>query len=171
MTLTRLQTGIGTLSCEAVCSEEVGDLRLGCAYELAGGRSSTVAREQGRRFAPAGSRRPVIVSGRDAYERLTVDLRQCRTLRRLAVYAFSASGARLNWGGTLVLTTFGGAKIEVPLDRLDAGDVAVLMSSYTVAGQFVLRAELETVSGSIREACVAYGYDRITWLDERTPID
>jgi hypothetical protein len=59
----------------------------------------------------------------------------------------------------------------VPLEQLPAGQVAVLLSVYNVAGEFVLRAELETIAGSIREACRAYGYDQITWLDDRTPVE
>jgi uncharacterized protein involved in tellurium resistance len=171
VTLTRVQSGIGTLRFEAACSNEVGDLRLGCLYQLRSGRSSTVQLSDGNRFAPPKSGRPVIVGGRERYEQLSVDLRQCRELERLAVYAFSASGSRLSWGGTLVATTFGGAHVEIPLDDLSGGRVAVLLSLYNVRGEFVLRAEMETVDGSIREAARAYGYERITWLDEHTPVE
>jgi hypothetical protein len=100
-----------------------------------------------------------------------VDLRQSRDLDRLALYAYSASRAPLHWGGTLVVETFGKARIELPLESLQGGDVAVLMSLYNVRGEFVLRAEMQTLSGDVREACRAYGYDRITWLDSRTPVD
>jgi hypothetical protein len=30
---------------------------------------------------------------------------------------------------------------------------------------------METVVGEVREAARAYGYDRITWRDDRTPVD
>ena len=42
VTLNRVQSGVGALTFEAVASAEVGDLRLGCAYQLRSGLSSTV---------------------------------------------------------------------------------------------------------------------------------
>jgi uncharacterized protein involved in tellurium resistance len=171
VTLTRTQSGIGTLTIEAACSAEVGDLRLGCAYQLRTGQSSTVQASGGNRLAPPRSRRPVLVGAHERYERISVDLRQALDIERLAVFAFSESRVQLHWGGTLIVTTFAGAKIEVPLEQLAPGGVAVLLTLYNVAGEFVLRAELETIAGAIREAARAYGYDRITWLDDRNPVE
>ncbi len=170
VTLTRVQSGIGHLEIEAVCSPAVGDLRLGAAYQLRGGVSSTVQYAGGNRFAPS-SRRPVIVAGRDEYEHLSLDLRQVHSLERIAVYAFSESRVDLHWGGTLVVTTFGGARIELPLETLFAGKTAVLMSIYNLDGELVIRAEMETIAGEVRDAARAYGYERITWRDDRTPVD
>jgi uncharacterized protein involved in tellurium resistance len=169
VTLTRLQSAIGQLEIEAVCSPAVGDLRLGAAYQMADGTSSTVQYADGSRFAPS-SRHPVIVAGRVEYEHLRIDLRHARELERMAIYAFSESRDQLTWGGTLVVTTFGGARIELPLESLHPGRVAVLMSIYNLDGEFVIRAEMETIhDGDVREAARAYGYDRITWRDERSP--
>jgi uncharacterized protein involved in tellurium resistance len=169
VTLTRVQSGIGRLEVEAVCSPAVGDLRLGAAYQLADGTSSTVQYADGNRFAPS-ARRPVIVAGRDEYEHLDIDLRHARELERMAIYAFSASRTELTWGGTLVVKTFGGGRIELPLESLHPGRIAVLMSIYNLAGEFVIRAEMETIhDGDVREAARAYGYDRITWRDDRSP--
>ena len=112
-TLTRLQTGIGTLTIEAAVSDEVGDLRLGVAYELASDLEMIMQMTQGPRLAPPGSKRPVILGSRERFERVSIDLRQCRELRRMVVYAFSESRKPLTWGGTLVVTTFGGGRIEV----------------------------------------------------------
>ncbi|MEO8889597.1 MAG: hypothetical protein ABI429_09970 [Jatrophihabitantaceae bacterium] len=171
VTLTRLQSGIGTLVFEAAVSDAVGDLRIGCAYQLRSGESSTVQLAGGNRLAPPGSRRPIIVGGHDQFGRLSVDLRQSRELERMAIYAFSETRAPLTWGGTLIAETFGAARIELPLESLAGGDVAMLMSLYNVRGEFVLRAEMQALNGGVREACRAYGYDRITWLDDRTPVD
>jgi hypothetical protein len=114
----------------------------------------------------------VLAAGReDGYERLTVDLRQIRELERIGVLAFSESGTALTWGGTLVATTFGGARIELPLESLHPGATAMLMSLYNVDGELVIRAEMETIAGDLREAARAYGYDRITWRDGRNPVD
>lgn len=169
VTLTRLQSGIGTLTLEAVTS--VPGLRLGCAYQLATGVSSTVQLAGGNRFAPPGSRRPVVMAQREQYEQLAVDLRQVRTLERLAVYVFSEDGSELDWAGTLVASTFGGGRVELALDTLYRGAVAVPMSIVNAGGELWLRAEMETIAGPIRDACRAYGFDRITWKDERTPAD
>jgi uncharacterized protein involved in tellurium resistance len=170
VTLTRVQSGIGQLAIEAVCSPAVGDLRLGAAYQLRDGTSSTVQYTGGNRFAPS-SRRPVIVAGRDEYEHLRIDLRRTRELERVALYAFSESRADLTWGGTLVISTFGGGRIDLPLESLYPGKVAVLISIYNLDGEFVIRAEMETIAGDVREAARAYGYDRITWRDDRSPVD
>jgi uncharacterized protein involved in tellurium resistance len=171
VTLTPLQSGIGTLSVEAACSPEVGDLRLGCAYELTSGLQMTMQMTQGNRFAPPHSKRPVIVGGRERFERVSLDLRQCRSLRRLIVYGFSEGRRPLNWGGTLVTTTYGGGRVEVPLEVLQGGDIAVLLSIYQVRGEFVLRAEMQSLFGDVREAARAYGFDKISWLDDRTPVE
>jgi uncharacterized protein involved in tellurium resistance len=171
VTLTRLQSAIGTLTFEAACSAEVGDLRIGCAYELSSGATSTVQLTQGNRTAPPRSRRPILVAAHDRFETVAVDLRQCPDLRRLIVYAFSESRAPLRWGGTLIITTFGGARVELPLESLQSGDSAVVLSLYNVHGEFVLRAEMQTLFGDVRECCRTYGFDRITWLDDRTPVE
>lgn len=170
VTLTRLQSAIGTLTIEAAVSDEVGDLRLGCAYELASDLELTMQMTQGERFAPPHSKRPILLGGRERFERVLIDLRQCRDLSRLVVYAFSEARQPIKWGGTLVVTTFGGARVELPLESLREGSIGVLLSIYQVRGEFVLRAEMQTLYGDVREASRAYGYDRITWLDDRTPV-
>jgi hypothetical protein len=170
LTLTRLQSAIGVLRIEAACSPAVGDVRLGCAYQLSDGLSSVVQLVDGVGTGPAHSHRPVLIASRGQYERLTVDLRQSRAVERLVVYAFSDSGARLDWGGTLVTTTFGQERVELALDRPPSSNVGVLMSIYNVDGEWVLRAEMEEIAGSVRDAVTAYGFEQITWLDHRTPL-
>jgi hypothetical protein len=125
---------------------------------------------QGERYAPAHSKRPVLVGSREAFETISIDLRKIRSLRRLVVYAFSDGRQPLTWGGTLITTTFGGARVELPLETLEGGAVAVLQSLYVVNGECVLRAEMQTLYGDVREASRAYGYDKITWLDDRSPV-
>ncbi|HST47584.1 hypothetical protein [Jatrophihabitans sp.] len=170
VTLNRLQSGVGVLTIEAACSPAVGDLRIGAAYQLADGHSSLVSRSGGMTTAPRDSRRPVIAARAEQYERLLIDLRQSRQLSRLVVLGFSESGGQLAWGGTLILTTAGGARIELPLERPASSGVTVLLSIYNIRGEFVVRAEMENFAGSIRTAVQAYGFDRISWLDDRTPV-
>jgi uncharacterized protein involved in tellurium resistance len=171
VTLNRLQSGIGALVFEALCSDAMGDLRLGCAYTLTSGHTSTVQHSGGRNTAPVNSRKPVIVATRRRYEQLTVDLRQNVELSRMVIYGFSESGQTLRWGGTLVVATLGGARIELPLDHTARGGVVVFLSAYNVDGELVIRAEMEKVDGTVRDACHAYGFDRITWLNDMTPVD
>ena len=172
VTLTRVQSGIGSLTFEAIATGDVGDLRLGLAYQLRSGRSSTVQHHSGRRFAPPGeTRRPVVLASRQQFERLTIDLRQVTDLERFVVYAFSGDNSQLRWGGTLLATTFGGDRIEMPIDLAPSNAVAVLSSVYNIRGQLVLRSEMDLIGRTIREACRGYGFDRITWVDDVTPID
>jgi len=167
VTLTRIQSGVGVLTIETARSDAVGDLRLGCAYQLRSGVSSVLHNVGEPTMAPPQSTRPVIIRG---HERFTLDLVQGRDLDRLVIYAFSGGGTPPDWAVTLIATTFGRARIEMPLDRLLPQRAVVLMSLYNVAGEFVLRAEMDEVGGTAREACAAYGFDQITWLDSWTPL-
>jgi uncharacterized protein involved in tellurium resistance len=170
VTLTRVQTGVGELLLQAVCSPEVGDLRLGCAYALRGGQTSTVQLSGGSRFGPPDGRRPVIGARHAQYEIIGVDLRWCREVERLAVYAFSQSRVPLPWAGTLAVSTFGGAVIDLPIELGRSSRVAMLLTLYNVDGEFVLRREMQPFDTSVRAACLAYGYERITWVDDWTPM-
>ncbi|RBY86709.1 hypothetical protein DQ244_18730 [Blastococcus sp. TBT05-19] len=170
VTLNRLQSGIGALTVEAVCSPAVGDVSLGALYELTDGTSSIVERLRGLAAGPPGSPTPVLRADREEFEQLVVDLHQSRDLRRVLVYATSESGRELDWGGTLITRTFGGARLELPLDLgVHRGPVA-LLSVYVIDGEFVLRAETEKIAGAVRDVARAYGYERITWADDRTPV-
>jgi hypothetical protein len=169
VTLTRVQSGVGALTIEAVISDAVGDLRLGCAYQLVSGQSSMVHHGSGLRVAPPGSRRPVIIAA-SGFGELTVDLVQNRDLERMVVIAHSASGGALSWDGTLVVRTYGGARIEVPLHREPGPGVLVPLSLYNIDGELVLRAEQSLIGGSIRAATAAFGFAGISWLDDHTAL-
>lgn len=170
VTLSRVQSGVGVLTIEAACSPAVGDLRLGCAYQLASDYSGVVQQSSAVLTAPPQTQRPIIVAGRAQFERLTIDLVQSRMVERLIVYAFSERGTTLNWGGVLVTTTLGGSRIELPLTRPPSARVSVLQSMYNIRGEFVVRAEMEQFDDSVQAAVTAYGFDRITWLDPRNPL-
>ena len=92
-------------------------------------------------------------------------------LERLVVYGFSGDGWPLRWGGTLVATTFGDDRVEMPIELPTADAVAVLASVYNVGGQLILRSEMDLIGRTIKEACRGFGFDRISWLDDQTPID
>lgn len=153
MTLDRLQSGIGLLAVE---SPRSGGPDLACAYELTDGRSALI----GPGTAAPASRTPLLaVRSRS----LGVDLRQVGLLTRLIVLAvFPASVVP---SGALVVTTWDGARLEIPLDQ--AARVVVALSVHNFAGELVLRAEAADAE-SPRAAGVAYGFDGISRL-EGTP--
>lgn len=113
----------------------------------------------------------MLLATRQQFERLELDLRQITDLERMVVYAFSGDGGELRWGGTLVVSTFGGDRIELPIELAPSNAVAVLASIFNIRGQLILRSEMDLIGRTIREACRGYGFDRITWLDDQTPID
>ncbi len=170
VTLTRVQSGVGALIVQAACAETVGDVRIGCAYQLRDGTTSLVQRTSGLPTAPHAGGRPVIRAGRERFETLTVDLAQVRELRRMAVYLYSESHQPLSWGGTVTTETFGRSRIQIPLDRPRSGGVLVALTVYNLNGELVLRNENLLVPGPIRAAALAFGYDRITWVDDNTPL-
>ncbi len=170
VTLNRLQSGVGSLTVEAVCSPAVGDITIGALYQLTDGTSSIVHRATGLASGPPRSRGPVLTASRAEFEQLLVDLRQSRTLERLLVYAVSESGGDLAWGGTLVTRTFGESRVELPLDFGRHRGPIALMSLYNVDGEYVLRAEAEKVTGAVRDVARSFGYDHITWADPHTPV-
>jgi uncharacterized protein involved in tellurium resistance len=170
VTLDRLQSGVGNLTVEAVCSPAVGDLSIGALYQLTDGTSSIVQRATGLVAGPPRSRRPILTASRTEFEQSHVDLRQTRSLQRLLVYAFSESGRELQWGGTLVTRTFGGARVELPLDFGSHHGPIALMSLYNIDGEYVLRAEAEKVTGAVRDVSRLFGYDHITWADHQMPV-
>ena len=170
VTLTRVQSGVGALILQAAHSDLVGDLRLGCAYQLVSGQSSVIHNAGGLSTAPAGSQRPVIIASSEPFEALTIDLAQSRQVERLIVCAYSESGTSLDWDGALIVQTYGGDRVEVPLRSDPAPGVMVPLSLYNIDGEFVLRAEQFFIEGSLREATAAFGFERITWLDDHTPL-
>jgi hypothetical protein len=153
--LTRIQSGIGLLTVEAGWPTA----RLGCAYVLVGGQSSVVCHSVGIVSAPRTGRNPMILA---RHHKLTVDLGQSRRLARLILYGIAGVGS-------LVVTTFGGARVETPVAGSNA-DIAVLLSVYNVDGELVLRAEPPNAAATVRNACDAYGFDRISWRDDDNPV-
>lgn len=165
--LTRIQCGVGALSIRAALPGDAGVVLLGCAYQLRSGQSALLPGADGPSLAPPGSRRPVILAD---HPTLTLDLLQSREIQRLVVFAYSPAGTSVSWGGTLVVRTLGGARIEVPLGRPEGAGALVALSLYNIDGEFVLRAEDELVTGAARQVCAAYGFDQITWVDDQTPL-
>lgn len=112
----------------------------------------------------------MVLGHREQFEEISVDLRQSRELTRLLLYLHTADHQPRVFHGTFTARTYGGATVEIPLE-LSAAPALALMSLYNVDGQFVLRAEMEPINGTVRDIAKAYGYERITWIDADTPTD
>lgn len=154
VTLDRLQSGIGLLTVEAV---PAGGVELACAYDLADGRSALIGPGTA---APPASRTPFLAVRRRS---VAADLRQVRLLTRLVVLAVFPAATPAD-PGALVVTTWDGCRFEVPLER--PGRVSVPLSICNVGGELVLRAEAAEAFSLPRAACEAFGFPRISRLDD-----
>lgn len=170
VSLSRLVSGIGTLTVQAAVTSGVDGLLLGCGYALADGTSSFLRPDGESRVAPPGSRVPVLTSGRDRYPHVTLDLRRIRTLTRALFVLGTTTRLPATWAGALLITTHSGAQISVPLETVTEPAVALAaVSLHQVDGEIVLRSELDPAT-SLREACALFGYDAIAWLDDQQVI-
>jgi hypothetical protein len=155
VTLDRLQSAIGLLTVEAVCASAAAE--LGCAYELADGRSAFLG------FGTTASRTPFLAVRRRS---VSADLRQVRQLVRLVVIAVFPP-AKVS-PGLLVVSTWDAGRLELPLGKPGGGRVTVPLSIHNVGGELVLRAEVVEALASPRAAVEAFGFHRISWLDDFT---
>ena len=162
--LSRLASGVGTLNVEAAVTSGGDDLVLSCAYALASGQSSFLNPDSSQRTAPPDARLPVLTASGERSRRLSIDLRQVRTLSRAVFVLHSRSGTPVTWSGALLISTIG-ARIDVPVEPAPASAALAAVSLYQVDGRLVLRSERDP-AGSPREACASFGYDAIAWLDD-----
>jgi hypothetical protein len=167
--LNRIQSGVGALTFEGLWPA-AGDLRLCAAYQLRSGGSAAVAPTGEPIASPSRSSGPLVIDWRGPAQRLVLDLLRGSDLDRLIVMATLGAPTELSWTGTLVVTTAGRTRIELPLEGSPAPGVLILASLYNDAGEMVLRAEMADIAGSMRDACMAYGFGQISWLDPNTPL-
>ncbi|MFC3688136.1 hypothetical protein [Aquipuribacter hungaricus] len=163
--LSRVQTGVGFLRAGLLLPDGAPALRLGCAWQHGtpqGPRQRWTAGGLDR-----GGRSPVRVH--DSPEELDVDLLAVHPLARLLVVAWPERAAHAG-GGLLVVRTEGGSRVDAPVPAAAPGTSTVLLSGYVVDGELVLRAESRTVPGGPAQACGAYGYDALRWLDDHQPV-
>jgi uncharacterized protein involved in tellurium resistance len=170
VTLTRLQSGAGALEIALTRSSSAGDLAMGAVIETTERTEAVVQAYGDTKSAPADARLPLArLKGRDDGETLTFDLRQVRVLRRALVYGYSPSVSMLAWRGVLVLTLYSGARIDVPFDLAPFSGTLALLTIYNVAGELVIRAELDEYHGPPEMVAQAYDH-RLPWLDGRRPL-
>ena len=146
-----------------------GDLSLGCVVETDRSEESAVQSLGGHLEAPRGADAPLVsLDHRPSGDVVVIDLGQVRALRRALVYGYSPSIATLSWDGVIGATTAGGARIEIPFGRRPFSGTMAMVSIYNVAGELVLRSEMEELFGPPEAAAAAYGYE-LPWLDGRVP--
>jgi hypothetical protein len=160
--LTRLQAGVGMLTVTARWGA-AGAAGLFVAYRRSTGENRLLSPLDG----PYLQADNVRLDHRPAAPVLTVDLLHIRTVDRLLIGCLPAAGPVT---GALIITTHGGSRVDLPVSAGGRPPVAVLMTAYNVDGELVLRAEQDAVDGTLQAACLAYGYDRFTWLDPQTPV-
>lgn len=171
VTLTRLQSGVGSLSIALSRSPQAGDLALGLVLATTDGATHVLQRLGDALSTPStpGGPPPLArLTGGPGAETAVLDLRQVRTLDRLLVHAHSPSISVLTWDGLLVLTAYDGSRVEVPFDLPPLSGTVALLTAYLVQGELVLRAELEAYAGPPEMAAEAYGHS-YGWLDGRLP--
>jgi hypothetical protein len=157
VSLDRVQSGVGPLKVGVATSTPT---TMAVAYELDGHEGLLGGPTAGH--APNHHRPVLSLVGAE----LSIDLGHVLGLSRFVVILRAES-----FDGTLVATTLGGARIEVPLEHDGApGEHLVALSGYVARGALVLRAELDRQPDGLRGATAAFGYDEITWRDKDTPV-
>ncbi|WP_138917819.1 hypothetical protein [Gordonia effusa] len=169
LTLTRVQSGVGGIDIELLAPATVA-LALACIVTDSEGESYVVDPTHPHSPPPPTSIDPLITFASNGFGRFGINLRRSGELSRLIVVATSATGQTVEWTGTLIITTFGGGRVDIPIDATPPSTATIIASIYNVAGEYVLRAEGQPMNGSLREASRSFGFDAISWLDARTPI-
>lgn len=158
--LTRMQSAAGKLTVTPALG--VGEhLDLACVLQTVQHGESIVLGTLNRQGPDP--RRPLVRCGGQGVE---VDLRRIHSFVRFLIVGVTS---RLP-GGTLVVTTYGGSRMEIALPTTRTLGAQALLTAYVVQGRLVLRAELDPFSGTLQQVCGAYGYTELTWRDPSTPL-
>lgn len=168
LALTRVQSGVGRIDIEL--HAPAGPLALACVVTDTAGDSSVIDPTHPQGPPPPTTVDPLITFSGNGFGSFGINLRRSRELDRLIVVATSTTGAVLGWTGTLSISTFGGGRVDIPIDATPPASTTIIASIYNVDGEYVLRAEGQPMNGSLREASRSFGFDTISWLDARTPI-
>lgn len=155
--LNRVQAGIGALRFEVASGHA---LRLAVAYVWDG--RPGIVQGPGAAHGPDAMHPVVSIVGETG---ASIDLGNSALLDRFVLLLQAHQ-----YGGTLVVTTAGEARLAVPLPEGPAVGTLALVSGYRVRGALVIRSEVDQIAGGLREATRAYGYDEIGWLDTNTPL-
>jgi len=161
--LTRAQSAFGSLEVHPAIPAGA-QLTLGAAYEVEGVEGVVLP---GLRNMGPDQRSPAF---RVSSGGLVVNLRQITAVDRFLIYAVLSQADKKMPGGTVVVTTYGGARMELPLTTKPTYGAQALLTAYVVEGRIVLRAEHDPFSGTLHQVCDAYGFSELTWRDPFTPL-
>lgn len=162
--LTRMQSSGGALEFQAATAQP-NQLLLGCAFETSDQRESMVL--PGLRPQGPDPSSPIF---RSTPQGVTVNLRAITDVLRFFIIGLPQTSDRSMPGGTLVIGTYGGSRLEVVLDTSATFGAKALVTGYVVEGRIVLRAEHDPFSGTLQQVAGVYGYDQMTWRDPFTPL-
>lgn len=162
--LTRMQSSAGALEF-TVATAQPNQLLLGCLFETVDQRESIVL--PGMRPQGPDPHSPIF---RSTTQGVTINLRGIKRAARFFVIGLPQTSDRSMPGGTLVVQTYGGSRLEVVLDRSATFGAKALITGYVVEGRIVLRAEHDPFSGTLQQVAGVYGYDQMTWRDPFTPL-
>lgn len=162
--LTRMQSSAGSIDFSPA-TPAPNQLLLGCAFETTDKRESMVL--PGLHPQGPDLNSPVF---RVSTQGLTINLRGITTVERFFVIGLPQTSDRSMPGGTLVIRTYGGSRVEVVLDTCATYGAKALVTGYVVEGRIVLRAEHDPFSGTLQQVAGVYGYDQMTWRDPFTPL-
>ncbi|SDS03486.1 hypothetical protein SAMN04489860_0644 [Paraoerskovia marina] len=158
--LDRVQAATGSLAVEVHAPDAV---RAAVFVETSDGDARTHAVVVGPLpgHAPSASRPVVTLNGTS----VAVDLGAGPALRR---FALALTGARDE--GVVAISTFDGARVEIPVRATGGGETAVVLLGTRTRSGLVLRAQGRRVDDGLRGVARAHGFDRISWQDPATPV-
>lgn len=159
--LTRVQSGIGVLEV-SLSVPDLDNHKIALAYECCAKKQYVLGYDRERNQGD----HPFTLSRSG---RLLVDLRRVRSLRRFLV-SVSACSSSVRWTGAAVVSTLGGARLEVPLGHPGPHENLALLTGYNVDGQLVVRAEDDPQDVPLKRLCEDYGYTKVGWRDDRHPL-
>lgn len=155
--LSRAQSGIGSMSVRMEAPG--GGLVLGLLAEDTDGVQAVIG--------PASEPFPIAALHPSGH--VLINLRRVRELRRVLIFV-TAKSPRSVWQGLITATLPSGTKAHTSLTFPEPGENAAAFSILVVDGHLVLRAERDHRDIPLRVLARAYGYSRIAWVNDRTPV-
>ncbi|WP_265442735.1 hypothetical protein [Flexivirga meconopsidis] len=162
--LTRMQSAAGALEARVAVANP-SEVVLGTVFETADGRESLVL--PGLAQQGPDPRSPIF---RATSSGVAVNLRHIRGINRFLIFAVPTRPTKQMPGGTVAVTTYGRARLELPLVAGPSLGAQALLTAYVVEGRLVLRAEHDPYSGTLQQVTAAYGYRELSWRDPYTPL-
>lgn len=162
--LTRLQSGAGSLEVRVAVATS-SEVALGLVFETGDRRESVVL--PGLSQQGPDPRSPIF---RATTSGAAINLRRITDVHRFLLFAVPTRPSKQMPGGTVTLTTYAGARLELPLVAGPTFGAQALLTGHVVEGRIVIRAEHDPYSGTLQQICGAYGYTELSWRDAFTPL-